>query len=175
MSLKFLETKLKATKSRLEECEQEEKNLNRRLDFLLESSSDDAAREFRSEYLTKKDRFSDERIRLRKELSELERKYAELSESEFDYKQTLKSALQSKDCIKSNEWISLRESYRQLFEAIVIGPEDLKGTRKMRFILRDPGSNYSETDDYFYRGKVEDESCTRLKMVDQTGIEPATS
>jgi DNA invertase Pin-like site-specific DNA recombinase len=174
--LKALNVKIGALRGAVEECDEDTKKLNRRLDFFLGGASEDEANGFKAEYLGKTQDVKAIKMRLRQQLAELERQRDEVARSEFDYKGAEERARKAMNYENVDQAIRLRSAYRALFKMVKVGPQKPDGHREFKWILRQEDAIFDDAGN----GKsalrsVEDAFCTSLKVVDVSGVEPLAS
>ncbi len=166
-ALATLTSQREQVESRIKEIEKDREKLNRRLDFLLDGSDEEAARQFRGEYRSKTSSINSEIAELKVTTEYIDERTTKIHESSREHANHVELASQAQKKAKEMDSVALRGLYTRLFDSIIVGDADGAGFRKVEFVLRDPLSLTG------YR--VEDADCECLKVVGPIGIEPTTS
>ena len=159
-------TSVQAIEEQIEALNLERRNFDRRLDFLLADEDDGAASQFRDEYKEKCKEISETKSKLEEKVYYLIEKIKDFEGQNSDLSDCSEVALKAIDTLSDNDIISLRSLYKNLFKGIVVGKPDKNGKRSLKFILNEFCSSA--------RGRVEDFFCVLQRVVEMTGIEPAT-
>lgn len=157
-ALLLLEGHSQKLKVKFDELKAEKQKLNRRLDFMLEGSSPEDAKEFREEYRTESARIAEEVGGLEDNLRLIELQAQELARDSFDWQKLGENARKVQDCLQENDPGALKASYRSLFKAIIVGDPDDHGKAELKFILNDddapPVVAVTAAENYSVRGEM---------------------
>ncbi len=137
-----------------------------RLDLLMDGASPDEIKNFRSEYNKKTNELNAEIASIETALKNIGVRVQEAEEDGFDWDRLSDQAVKIQKLVQENDPVALKNAYRRLFKAIVVGELDEKGNRALKFVLRG-----DDLDDYVNRA---DAGCVDSKLAQAEGIEPPT-
>lgn len=117
--------------------------LDTRLDFLLKDGDWVEAERWRQEYAAERTRLREKREGAEQILHRLSAQKQSLEQDSFDWKMMGGSARKVMEVIAEHDPVALKNAYKQLFEAIVVGDLDKEGKRSLEFFIRDGGESVS--------------------------------
>lgn len=134
---KTLEQEMCRIHDELTMLQAEFKELNQNLSFLTKGASESEADQFREQF---RSQFSELRQRIIAKKNGLElitSKRRKVEEDTFDWKELADKARKTLELIEEKDPTALKNAYRELFEAILVGDPDAEGVRELKFVLRD--------------------------------------
>ena len=149
--------------------EDEKRKLNRRQDYVLDLGLETDAQKFKDEYKSDLEKINSAIRDKQIQIEQLVQKAETLRENEFDWNGVGKRCEVILATIKAKDPVALKNAYRQLFEAIVVGDIGPDGKTDLKFVLR--GQNLGPFLDSV-NGRKEIRVGTKMAQVE--GLEPPT-
>lgn len=123
-------------KNELENLDAEKIALNRRLDFMLKGSSEDDLQDYKREYKTDIEKLNTAIKAKKLQIEQIMAKAEALRRDEFNWKEVGKKCEMVLAAIQEKDPVALKNAYRHLFEAIVVGDIGADGKTELKFILK---------------------------------------
>ena len=114
----------------------QKKRLNQRADWFLETGSQEEADQFRAEYKVELAKLNSEIAKCELNKSELLKKAEMLKRDEFNWKEVGKRCESILRLIQDKDAVALKNAYRLLFDAIIVGDLDSDGNTELYFFLK---------------------------------------
>lgn len=137
-----------------------------RLDVLIDGATPEEIKNFRVEFGKKTETINREIASIEESLKNIELRSQETNEDGFDWDRLGDQAVKIQKLVQENDPVALKNAYRKLFKAIVVGELDENGNRSLKFVLR--GDDF---DDYVNRA---DAGCVDIKMAQKEGLKNPT-
>ena len=165
-SIGMLAEKIADIDTRLDEVMTERQNLDKRLTFLLQDGDLEMASSFRAEYKRQFSALNDEERELDRKKRHLQLMRNQLKETQDTRKnEWLERVNKALGYIHKKDWVSLRSTYRQIFEKVIIRRLDEAKVR-LQFVLKNLSTPHSKNEVSF---------CMSASQATPAGLEPATS
>lgn len=141
----LLEYEEKRVRSSIESLHDSKVSLNRRLDILIDGASNEEIKLFKKEYRDELTKINNKISNCREKLELIKQKRQKLDLDTFSWKDIAPKAKKIQDIMQGNDPVALKQSYRSLFQAILVGDTDKMGVIPLQFILNeDPDSKASD-------------------------------
>jgi hypothetical protein len=133
----FLMKQFETVSRHFDDLEDQKKQLNKRADWILDNEPDEVKTEFRAEYKSELAKLNAEIALCEHSKVELLKRAETLKDEEFNWSdvggrcETILRLIQEKDPV------ALKNAYRMLFSAIIVGDLGSDGATELQFILKD--------------------------------------
>lgn len=162
--IQFHTQQIKDLKKSLDRINGQKKQYLQKMNLLIGAdSTPDEIKSFKSEFSELLKSVADEKRNAETQISQAEEEMKALKGNTFSWAEIEKHAQPIQYLLQENDPTALKRAYYGLFKAIIIGPEDDLGTRKLIYILK----NNDEL--------LEDGVRLRSEMVEAPGIEPGSA
>lgn len=166
----LLSGQISRIQTELDELEKQKRQLNARLDFLIENNNLEAAKTFNPDFIKQHDAITAKIEKLNNALLLIQESSDELNSQEFDWKLVANRAIEIQRLIHEKDPIALKAAYQSIFEKIIVGPIDNEGRRSLNFVLKSEPSGGG-------RGRHVNRAetiCFDEKLAQEEGLEPPT-
>lgn len=165
-TVNILTEKINEINGQIKEMDLERKQFDKRLSFLLDGGHTEVNQDLKDEY---KERYLDKKIKEQKlikrrnQLQLFQKKLSNIQKVDFN-KENFKNVTKTLDYIQKNDLISLKATYQDLFQKIIVQPQD-ESKIQLKFVFKEVPLTSSKDEDFY---------CISNRVAVLSGLEPET-